>query len=66
MYKMYFSEERRHSGQIGTRPFGLLSQTSPGCVVRYSFGVTKSHSSRLAWCHLDRQRNDLVSNRRTL
>ena len=61
MYYMYFSEERRRSGQNGTRPFGLLSQMAPCCVARHSFGFTKLRSSRLAWSHLGRQRSDLAS-----
>ena len=61
MYLMYLSEERRSSGQNGTRPFGLLSQMAPCCVARHSFGFTKLHSSRLAWGHLGRQRSDLAS-----
>jgi hypothetical protein len=61
MYYWYFNEERRRSGQNGTRPFGLSSQMAPCCVARHSFGLTKLHSSRLAWDHLGRQRSDLVS-----
>jgi hypothetical protein len=51
MYLIYFSEERRRSGQNGTRPFGLLSQKAPSSVARYSFGFTKLRSSRRAWYH---------------
>jgi len=61
MYCRYFSEDRRRSGQNGTRPFGLLSQMAPCCVARRSFGITKLLSSRLAWGHLGRQRSDLAS-----
>ena len=61
MYLIYFSEERRRSGQNGTRPFGLTSQMAPDCVARRSFGFAKSHFSRLAWHHLGRQRSDLAS-----
>ena len=61
MYFRYFSEERRRSGQNGTRPFGLSSQMPPGYVARHLFGFTKQHSSRLAWQHLGRQRSDLAS-----
>jgi len=60
MYFKYFSEERRRSGQNGTRPFGLLSQMTPHCVARHSFGFTKLRSSRLAWNHLGQQRSDLL------
>ncbi len=61
MYSIYFSEERRRSGQEGTRPFGLSSQMVPCGVARHSFGMTKPRSSRLAWGHLGRQRSDLSS-----
>ena len=61
MYFMYFREERRSSGQNGTRPFGLSSQMAPDYVARHSFGFTKLRSSRLAWHHLGRQRSDLIS-----
>jgi hypothetical protein len=61
MYSIYFSEERRRSGQKGTRPSGLQSQIAPCCVARHSFGVIKLHSSRLAWHHLGLQRSDLTS-----
>ena len=60
MYLIYFSEERRRSGQNGARPFGLTSQIAPDCVARRSFGFTKLHFSRLAWHHLGRQRSDLT------
>ncbi len=61
MYYMYLSEERRRNGHNKTRPSGLLSKMAPCCVARHSFGLTKRHSSRLAWGHLDRQRSDLTS-----
>ena len=64
MYSIYFSEERRRSGQNGTRPSGLLSQMAPYCVARHSFEPAKPHSSRLAWNHLGLQRNDLASVKR--
>ena len=61
MYFRYLSEERRHSGQNGTRPFGLPAQMAPRRVARNSFGTIKLHSSRLAWHHLGQQRSDLAS-----
>lgn len=61
MYLIYLSEERRRIGQNGTRPFGLSSQMVPCGVARYSFGMTKPRSSRLAWAHLGGQRSDLPS-----
>jgi hypothetical protein len=61
MYFRYLSEERRHSGQNGTRPFGLPAQMAPCRVARHSFGTTKPHSSRLAWQDLGQQRSDLAS-----
>ena len=60
MYCIYFSEERRRSGQNGTRPFGLSSQMATYGVARHSFGFTKLHSSRLACGHLGRQRSELA------
>ena len=60
MYDMYFSEERRRSGQNGARPFGLRAQMTPCSVTRHSFGFTKRHSSCLAWRHLGRQRSGLT------
>ena len=60
MYFKYFSEERRSSGQNGTRPSGLQSQLAPCCVARHLFGFTKSRFPRLAWNHLGQQRSDLL------
>jgi len=61
MYYTYFSEERRSSGQNGTRPFGLSSQMAPDYVARHSFEPAKLHSSCLACDHLGRQRSELIS-----
>ena len=58
MYCMYIKEERRRSGQNGTRPYGLRSQMAPYRVARRSFGFTKLYSSRLVWSHLGQQRSD--------
>ncbi len=60
-YYEYQSEERRSSGQNGTRPCGLRLQMAPCVVARRLFGTTKRHSGHLAWNHLGRQRGDLAS-----